>query len=305
MTPNKFKDWSKKRAKETQTPITIVQRDYILDEVLKRIANSEYRNNLVFKGGFYVQSLLGTNSRTTEDLDTTLIHKKNSEKEVMSFIQNTLSGTSEEGIIFSDFKIDDTREEAEYPGFRIRGGAFIGKTRIPFKMDITTGDAIVPSPIVHEHKLMFDNRSLKILAYPIEQVIAEKLQTILSRSENNSRSKDFYDITLIQKKMKIDYKSLFVAFQATCKKRNTNFTSKQIMTRLERIKHSPRVNKYWQQYVSKPENHYAKDLSFSDVMDATNKLFTEMNLNNKRPDSSLEKGVSRLHFDPLNQSKRR
>lgn len=288
MTPKQFKDWSKNKAKETNTPIPIIQRDYILDEVLRKISHSEYKNDLVLKGGFYVQSLMGTTSRTTEDLDATLIHKKNSEAEIMNFIKTTLSKNTEEGIKFSDFKIDGTREAAHYPGFRIRAGAYIGKTRIPFKMDITTGDAIVPSPIVHAHKLMFENQSLKVLAYPVEQVVAEKLQTVLSRAESNTRSKDLYDLYLIQEKIPLNYDDVRLAFQATSKKRQTLFSEKSIQEKFKAIETSPKLKEYWKNYISKPENSYAKKISYEKIISGTKNVITKMAASHQVKDPEIE-----------------
>ena len=49
-------------------------------------------------------------------------------------------------------------------------------------MDISTGDVITPEVQLHEFKDMFEpEKTIKLLSYPIETVLAEKVETVLSR----------------------------------------------------------------------------------------------------------------------------
>lgn len=88
-------------------------------------------------------------------------------------------------------------DEAEYPGVRVALDALFGKVRTPFKIDISTGDAITPRETRYIFRLMFENRSIEVLAYNLETVLAEKLETVISRASTNTRMRDFYDIRIL------------------------------------------------------------------------------------------------------------
>ena len=113
------------------------------------------------------------------------------------------------------------RDEADYTGVRVSLEARMDNTRIPLKVDITAGDVIMPKEMVYTFDLLLENRSIDILAYNIETIIAEKLETILSRSIANSRMRDFYDLHILLKLrgQAIDANTLTQAVQATAKRR--------------------------------------------------------------------------------------
>ena len=49
--------------------------------------------------------------------------------------------------------------------------------------NIATGDKITTREIEYKYKLMFENRTVQIMSYNIETIIAEKLETIISRGD--------------------------------------------------------------------------------------------------------------------------
>ena len=65
------------------------------------------------------------------------------------------------------------------------------------KVDITTGDMITPRAVEYSFRLLFEDRSISILAYNLETVLAEKLETILSRSTASTRMRDYYDVYIL------------------------------------------------------------------------------------------------------------
>ena len=82
-------------------------------------------------------------------------------------------------------------DEADYPGVRVALDALFDKVRTPFKIDISTGDAITPREIRYIFRLMFEDRFIEVLAYNLETVLAEKLETVISRASTNTRMRDF------------------------------------------------------------------------------------------------------------------
>lgn len=272
MTSKQLKDWIKAEAKRTGTSPAIIQRDFILGKLLEKISESSYKENLVIKGGYVLQSVLGITNRTTEDLDTTIINRANSIETMHDFLEEVFKNPTPEGIEFKDFKIDNTREAANYPGFRIRGFAYIEKMRVPFRMDITAGDAIIPSPVRFKHQLMFEDKTINVLAYPLEQILAEKLQTVLSRGTSNSRGKDFYDLYALPQKFRINHHDLMRSFNATNVVRHTKFTQPQILQILTHMRVDPELNDMWNRYRSMPENQYARDIEFDQIVNSIKKL---------------------------------
>ena len=46
---------------------------------------------------------------------------------------------------------------------------------------------------------MLEDRTIEVWAYNLETVLAEKLETVVSRNVTNTRMRDFYDIYILQK----------------------------------------------------------------------------------------------------------
>ncbi|MGM0110139.1 hypothetical protein IGI52_000435 [Enterococcus sp. DIV0187] len=84
--------------------------------------------------------------------------------------------------------------------------ANLGKTWVPFSIDLITDDSIVPKVTKHNHKLMFGDKSVEIYAYPTEQIIADKLHAAVHFGLVNSRSKDFYDLYTMSHVEEVDNK---------------------------------------------------------------------------------------------------
>ena len=96
--------------------------------------------------------------------------------------------------------ISSIRDEDEYSGFRVDIQIKIDNIKEKFHIDIATGDPITPKEINYKYKPIIGDRYVKLWAYNIETVLAEKIETVLSRVELNGRMRDFYDIYLIYTK---------------------------------------------------------------------------------------------------------
>ncbi len=140
---------------------------------------------------------------------------------------------------------------------------------MPLKLDITTGDEITPREISFVYKMIFDEGNLNVLAYNIETILAEKLETIISRGDQNTRPRDFYDIYILGKLKwnQIDYEILKEALKITSRKRNTENRLNDYKTIIEVIKESKQMNDYWSKY--QKDFEYADGISFSEVLEST------------------------------------
>jgi predicted nucleotidyltransferase component of viral defense system len=145
---------------------------------------------------------------------------------------------------------------------------------VPVSVDIATGDPITPSSIVYSYKCLFSDEVLNFNSYNFETILAEKLHTILNREENNSRSKDFYDIYIIQKLRfnEINLNQLMLAFKNTCSHRDFDISKEKASDIVNKIKHDDKMIIRWNSYVRK--NKFASGISFAETISAVENLLT-------------------------------
>ncbi len=167
---------------------------FFFERFLERLSNSKYRNNFVIKGGLLIASMIGIDNRTTRDMDTTVKGIPLEENFIKSIVKEIADIDVSDGINFEILSIDHIREDDEYDNFRMNIIANFGKIKNPMKIDITTGDAITPRDIEYSYPCMFTESDIKIQAYPIETILAEKYESIIKRNLGTTRMRDFYDV---------------------------------------------------------------------------------------------------------------
>ncbi len=115
---------------------------------------------------------------------------------------------------------------------------------------------------------MLEDDYIEIYTYNQETIIAEKLQTILSRKIANSRMKDYYDLYYFVnfKWKEIDKVILKQAIYATFQNRNTENDLKNIEHIIETITKDKTLHTSWTDY--KDKHSYAKNISFKDIIKA-------------------------------------
>ena len=244
---------------------------YFFERFLARLEESKYRANFIIKGGFLISSIIGIQNRTTMDIDTTIKGLPVKEEIIKEIILEILNIEVNDGIEFVLGKIENIREISEYENYRLHLTANFEKIKNPLKIDITTGDVIIPSEIEYSYETIFKEK-LNILAYSLETLIAEKYETIIKRNITTTRLRDFYDIYMIfkLKNDKIDVNNLKQAIWETAKNRNSMeeiLESKEI---LEDIKNDEYLNKQWNIY--KNENKYVDNIQFSEILKLLNKI---------------------------------
>ena len=143
----------------------------------------------------------------------------------------------------------------------------------PLKIDISTGDAITPREVRYSFKLMLEDRSIEIWAYNLETVLAEKLETVVSRATTNTRMRDFYDLHILSQLHggSIIPADLRAALIATAKKRGTEKYLADAPAAFDEIEADPNTEKLWQAYQKKFS--YAADLSWHTVMESIRNLY--------------------------------
>ncbi|AVV98384.1 nucleotidyl transferase AbiEii/AbiGii toxin family protein [Lactiplantibacillus plantarum] len=269
----------RKLAKERRITPQIMLQEIILDDLIDRISNSPYQNNLVLKGGFLLASLIGTDTRSTRDIDTSIVGLPVTEDKMKSVFREICDIELPDDIIkLSIVKIDEIREDDEYSGYRIHIRAQIYTTRVDVKIDISTGDVITERATQYGHKMILEDRTIQIMAYTVETIIAEKLETIVSRADANTRLKDFYDLYLLnrQGKAEIKFDILKKAIQATSEKRETADQLGAYISVLTALKASPSLQRLWIAY--QKSNEYARGIDFGITCDAAIDLIKKSGL---------------------------
>lgn len=263
-------------AKKNLRPQEVLQM-FLFERVLERLANSNYRNNFILKGGLLISSMLGISERTTMDMDTTVRGISMEEEEIVSVVKEILSVDVDDGIKFMLKIIEPIREDDAYNNFRVHLTAQYGKINAPMKIDITTGDTITPAAVQYSYPLSFEERSIPILAYTLETVLAEKYETIIRRNIGTTRARDFYDLHMLYQyhKDEIRMDILKTAVLHTARKRGSLEEINDWKEVLHDIREEPILNQLWKNYTS--ENSYASKLAFSEVLDTVDEIASGLN----------------------------
>jgi predicted nucleotidyltransferase component of viral defense system len=145
-----------------------------------------------------VAAMVGLDARSTMDIDATIHGKMVSADDISDIISEIVAVPIDDGVKFVIKSISEIMDEAEYPGLRVSLESYFDGVRTPLKIDISTGDIITPREIRYRFRLMFEDRSIEVWAYNLETVLAEKIETLISRTTTtNSRMRDFYDIYIL------------------------------------------------------------------------------------------------------------
>ena len=263
MNSMQVKDKLKNIAIKRNLDFNTLLRLYMYDRFIERLAVSKYRDNFILKGGFYLSTLFGLESRSTKDIDTAIKDTNFTKENVEKMIKSIISIDINDGALISFIEIDNIRKEDQYGGFRVILNVKVDIIKENFQIDIATGDPITPKPIVYKYRPILGNSYINVWSYNIETIVAEKLETILRRAEANSRIRDYYDLYLIFTKgwnyIKIDV--LRKAVDKTFEKRN--YTGNVDET-LAILKASEVIKRRWDSYKKKYE--YAKDIDYDQIM---------------------------------------
>lgn len=266
----------KKISKEKNIAPQLVLQNYMLERFLERVSVSPYLYNFIIKGGFLISAIIGLDSRTTMDLDATLKHFPVTKEKIEKMIREIIAINLSDDISFTLRDIYEIRENDEYSGYRVALTANYSPMAVPIKLDITTGDKITPREIELSYKLMLENRNIKVFAYNLATILAEKLESIISRGDQNTRPRDYYDVYILSKLQSenIDPKTLKDALLATSKKRGSLAVLKDYEHIIQTVRNSKEMQNLWNNYQLKFE--YANRISFINVCDSIETLLNQV-----------------------------
>ena len=271
-----LKDLIRNLSKEVGIEAHVLIRKYMMERFLERVSSSKYNGSFILKGGMLVAAFVGVEARATMDIDTTIKGIPVTMVDMERTITEISNIDLNDNVKFRIKKVSEIMDEAEYSGIRFSMDAVLDGAVIPLKIDISTGDVITPREIAYSYKLMFEDRTIPIMTYPIETVLAEKLETVISRSITNTRMRDFYDIHILLKSQNINVDILALALERTAKKRGNFSLLENAESVLKIVKSDEDMKRLWNIYQKKFK--YAGEYTWDEVIHSVRELSIEAKL---------------------------
>ena len=270
-----FKAKIKNLAKEKGIPPQQVQQHYLIEEVLNLISKSSYRNSFIVKGGYLIGQMIGLDKRTTMDLDVTLKGTSLNRDNLINIFEEIVSNTTSV-FSFTLDKLEPIRQDDIYGGFSIKLNATFDTLNEVIFIDVTTGDKITPREISYSMPSLFTNHTIDVWTYNLETVLAEKLETIISRGVASTRPRDRYDLFTLFKlrKNQIDFTILKRAVENTSEKRNSKELIQNWRNQVRGIETSDYQKNLWIRY--QRQFKYAKDISFEESVQIINEIMKQI-----------------------------
>lgn len=253
------------------TKAQIIIRNYIMERFLERLSLSSFKEYFIIKGGILIASIVGLENRSTMDIDSSVKNTDLTLENIEEMIFSIINIKLQDNIEFRILDITPIMNNLDYPGIRVSLEATIDKMRTPLKLDFSTGDKITPSEVEYQYPLMFENRSISIMTYSLETILAEKFETIISRGVLNSRMRDFYDIyALLEIRLLINEKDLNSAIRNTFTNRGSVISFNEWGLIIYEIKNDEDMMRLWKSYQNKFD--YAHAINWGKVIESINKL---------------------------------
>ncbi|HKK95149.1 MAG TPA: nucleotidyl transferase AbiEii/AbiGii toxin family protein [Anaerovoracaceae bacterium] len=271
--PRQLKDWINNMAKENNIIANTVLQNFMMERLLERISVSKYKDNFILKGGFLIAAMVGIDMRSTMDIDTTIKGIPISHETIEQILKEILSTDLDDNVTFKLKSIKSIHDVSDYEDFRVSVEAQFFTIRVNMKIDITTGDRIIPREVEYSFRLMFEERDISIKAYNLNTILAEKIESILARNVSNTRARDYYDvyILLTLRKSDIDLDSLKSAILKKAEERNTLVYIENKEKYLSDIEESEDLNRIWEAYAQKFP--YAEGIKFSEITNILREIF--------------------------------
>lgn len=263
----------KNYAKSNNIAAQVVLQNYMFERFLERLSVSEYSEKFVVKGGMLIAAIVGLDTRSTMDLDTTLRHLPLTEEQI-SFALNSICAIDlADDVSFEIKSVVVIRKDDVYGGYSVRLDAIYDTIVTPLSIDVSTGDVITPSAVKYEFGGIFDeNVKITLWGYNIETVMAEKVETILRRGIFTTRPRDYYDVYILATTQKYDMEIFEEALKATAVHRGSMEKIADVIGIIEQIASNVDLKNMWEKY--RKRFPYAKEISFEDIVDVLRKIIT-------------------------------
>ena len=252
-------------AKSNKIAAQVVLQNYMFERFLERLSISEYHEKFVIKGGILIAAIVGLDTRSTMDLDTTLQNLPLTEVKVAEAVDSICLVDLNDDVQFEMISIAPIRKDDRYGGYCVRLKAVYDTIVTPLSIDVSTGDVITPSAVPYEFSGIFDETvRIKLWGYNIETIMSEKAETILSRGVYNTRPRDYYDIYILGTTQNFDKSVFYEALRATAAHRGSTEKLSEPESTLALIADNVDLKQMWEKYQKKFV--YAQDISYEDII---------------------------------------
>lgn len=275
-------------------PFQLMLQLFCQEEFLRRLERSEFKDKLILKGGLFLFSYSGFESRPTMDIDFLARHLSNDREEMKKVIDSICQITTENEFIQLEIKATENIAEMKaYHGVRLKMLAIIANTKTPFDIDIGLGDIIVPRVNEVEIPTQLDGFvTPKVASYSLESTIAEKLEAMFDRMETTSRMKDYYDIYYLASHYDFEGEILKEAISQTFTNRGTDCTMLSLNRLASMDKESNMINR-WKAFTKKS---LAVSLDFEIVIQLII-TFIEPLIHSIKEEKSMQKNWSKEYLN--------
>lgn len=264
----------KNYAKNHNIAAQVVLQNYMFERFLERLSKTEYREKFVVKGGMLIAAIVGVDTRSTMDLDTTLRNLPLTKEQITEAMEAVCDIDLKDEVIFGIKSIEPIRKDDVYGGYCVRMDAVYDTIITPLSVDVSTGDIITPAAVKYEFIGIFDEDvRITLWGYNIETVLAEKTETILRRGIFSTRPRDFYDAYILETTQKYDKKVFREALRATVVHRGSVDAVSDIKGVMQQISDSDSLKKMWLKYQKKFE--YAQNISYEEIMEALRRILAD------------------------------
>jgi len=209
-------------ARDRGVEFQLVLSEFAIERLLFRLGVSIHAERFVLKGATLFKLWSPEDRRATWDLDL-LGRGASGVPDIVEVIRELCGIGGPDGIVFDPETVggEEIRVPNQYAGVRVRLEAHLALARIPVQVDVGFGDAVVPPPTQEQYPVLLDHPPPRILVYPREAVVAEKLESIVSLGITNTRMKDLFDVHRLSAKFSFEGASLSRAIRATFERRGT------------------------------------------------------------------------------------
>ena len=268
-------------SRTAKVPYETMLTTFLIERLLARlISNPRLSKSLVFKGG-YVGLRVYSSDRYTVDLDALVLHADIDP--ILKQTAEAIEGDLNDGAWFLFESEISLQTQGEYGGRRQSYRAGLGvrpedsKRSQVVNFDIGIGDPVTPAPVRTKTAEMAGSGALSWQVYPIETIIAEKIQTLVVRGGDNSRAKDIYD--LLHHLPKANDLNLQKAIEECFSFRQTEVPSNmhEFLKKIDRAL----LKKGWKSATSSLHNAPSFDEAYDTILDYVKKLNPPQTRNKK------------------------
>jgi len=227
---------------------------YGIERFLYRLSISAHADRFILKGASLFLVWKGQNFRVTKDADLLAFGPAHAEN--LTGVFKELCQAASEDVDGIEFLPDTVRavpirEEQEYGSVRVTLMSLLHQARIPLQFDIGFGDAVTPAPEKIEFPTILDAPAPRLLAYPRDTMIAEKLEAMVVLGMANSRMKDFYDLYVLAREFAFNGATLAGAIRATFRQRKTQIPPEPPLALTEQFAQDDTKPIQWKAFIRK------------------------------------------------------